>query len=346
MAKPLLKKMQMKTYEHLKQASRIDANVSVSTLRTDAGTQYRNSTDEATVEQYKLSMKDGSVFPPIDTVFDGQHHLVYDGFHRLAAISLLGKPTIAVRYIEGDVADAQLLALTVNAQHGLPRDLATKRKIGLAAICNPLLENCSNYELAKITGLSAPYIQGLRDPDTKLRQQHARDKAAAKRIKLVVTNPITSPEGEQIDTASIPPLGLDAGPDTNQISSELTIMGVDVGPSEEEIMASELAQQADMDLMNKLLESDDALATAHEEIKRLNHLNAQLEIRLHGIMNEKNAAIKMVKQAQKRCDRLEIEIKNYRRTKSEIRIQEEAHDRATIVKSIGYSQAVNNDYET
>jgi len=324
MAKPLLKKMQMKTYEHLKQASRIDANVSVSTLRTDAGTQYRNSTDEATVEQYKLSMKDGSVFPPIDTVFDGQHHLVYDGFHRLAAISLLGKPTIAVRYIEGDVADAQLLALTVNAQHGLPRDLATKRKIGLAAICNPLLENCSNYELAKITGLSAPYIQGLRDPDTKLRQQYARDKAAAKRIKQEVTNPIT-PE-----------------PDCNPITPEPKI---DSGsePSKEELEANELAMQADMDIMCKLLESDEPLKLAHEEITRLNHRNGQLEARLHGLMNEKNAAIKVAKRAQDKCERLEIELKSYRGTRTEIRIQEEVQGRAVIVESLGYSQKVNHD---
>jgi hypothetical protein len=275
----------MKTYERLKQLPRIEADVPVSILRTDGGTQYRNSTDEGTVEQYKISMKDGTLFPPIDTVFNGQHHWVYDGFHRLAAISLLGKPTIAVRYIEGDLADAQLLALTVNAQHGLPRDLATKRKIGLAAIHNPLLENCSNYELAKITGLSAPYIQGLRDPDTKLRQQYARDKAAAKRIKQEVTNPIT-PE-----------------PDCNPITPEPKI---DSGsePSKEELEANELAMQADMGIMYKLLESDEPLKLAHEEITRLNHRNGQLEARLHGLMNERNEAVKMVKSLQKQVDKL------------------------------------------
>ena len=61
-------------------------------------------------------------------------------------------------------------------------------------------------------------------------------------------------------------------------------------PDDEEIKASELAMQADQEAMYKLLESDDALATAHEEIKRLNHLNAQLEVRIHGLMNEKNEA--------------------------------------------------------
>jgi hypothetical protein len=55
--------------------------------------------------------------------------------------------------------------------------------------------------------------------------------------------------------------------------------------------------------MYKLLEADDALATAHGEIKRLNHLNAQLEVRLHGLMNEKNEAVKMVKQLQKEIEK-------------------------------------------
>jgi len=70
------------------------------------------------------------------------------------------------------------------------------------------------------------------------------------------------------------------------------------------LKANELAVQADMEAMYKLLESDDALATAHEEIKRLNLLNGQLEVRLHGLMNERNEAVKMVKKLQKELDKL------------------------------------------
>ena len=56
--------------------------------------------------------------------------------------------------------------------------------------------------------------------------------------------------------------------------------------------------------MYQLLESDDALAMAYEEIKRLNYLNAQLEVCINGLMNEKNEAIKMVKALQKENDKL------------------------------------------
>jgi hypothetical protein len=72
----------------------------------------------------------------------------------------------------------------------------------------------------------------------------------------------------------------------------------DYGPDEQELKANELAQQADLEAMNKLLESDDALSTAHAEVKRLNHLVSQLQVRISVLMREKNAAIDMVKEYQ------------------------------------------------
>jgi hypothetical protein len=78
----------------------------------------------------------------------------------------------------------------------------------------------------------------------------------------------------------------------------------ETGPDEDELKAHDIAMQADLEAMHKLLESSDALATAHEEIKKLNYLNGQLEIRLQGLMNEKNEAVKMVKKLQKELDTL------------------------------------------
>ena len=76
------------------------------------------------------------------------------------------------------------------------------------------------------------------------------------------------------------------------------VLTQDYGPDEQELKANELAQQADLEAMNKLLESDDALATAHAEVKRLNHLVSQLQVRISVLMREKNAAIDMVKEYQ------------------------------------------------
>lgn len=77
------------------------------------------------------------------------------------------------------------------------------------------------------------------------------------------------------------------------------------GPSAEEIRTAELQEQADQEAFNKLLLADDKLASAYEEIKRLNAINSVLESRLQGLQNEKNEAIRLCKSLQRRLDRAE-----------------------------------------
>lgn len=79
----------------------------------------------------------------------------------------------------------------------------------------------------------------------------------------------------------------------------------DVGPDESEMAANIAAEQADREALEKLLEADDKLATAVAEVKRLNHLNAQLQQRINGLMNEKAEAIKLCKSLQRKLDKLE-----------------------------------------
>lgn len=79
----------------------------------------------------------------------------------------------------------------------------------------------------------------------------------------------------------------------------------DAGPDESELAANRAAEQADREALEKLLEADDKLATAVAEVKRLNHLNAQLQQRINGLMNEKAEAIKLCKSLQRKLDKLQ-----------------------------------------
>lgn len=74
-------------------------------------------------------------------------------------------------------------------------------------------------------------------------------------------------------------------------------------PSDDELKANELAMQADLEALNKLLEADEPLKVAHEEIKRLNYLLAQQEVRLASIMREKSECIKLCKKQQTQLDK-------------------------------------------
>ena len=60
--------------------------------------------------------------------------------------------------------------------------------------------------------------------------------------------------------------------------------------------------------MQKLLDSDDALATAYAEIRRLNAEVAQLKGARDGFMNRLNEAVKLVKKRDARIKHLEREL--------------------------------------
>jgi hypothetical protein len=78
----------------------------------------------------------------------------------------------------------------------------------------------------------------------------------------------------------------------------------DDGPDAAELAANEAATRADMASLQKLLDSDDKLATAHSEIKRLNAELAVVKLARDGYMNKCNEQIKMIKTLQRKLDKV------------------------------------------
>lgn len=264
--------------------------VKLNDIRIDGGTQGRVVIDQQHVYHMVEMMKEGYEFDPIDTNFDGVTYWLVDGFHRYHAYKLMGIKEVALKYTPGTQSEAVIRSYGVNARHGLPRSFDDKKKVVEEALANPDLKDKSNYEIAKICVVSQSFVAGVKDPEKKKKQKEAKERHIQKKAEEI-TSQTSSPEN------------------TSQTSSEKTTpapvdLNVGAAPDEAEMKAAELAMQADQEAMYKLLESDDALATAHEEIKRLNHLNGQLEVRLHGLMNERNEAVKMVKKLQKENDKL------------------------------------------
>ena len=251
--------------------------IKIDEIRIDGGTQCRLVIDQPTVYSYLEAMKEGDVFPLMETVFDGSTHWLTDGFHRYHTYKLLGIKEVEIIYKPGTLQDAQIEALQANDKHGKPLTNDDKRNKVEMALKIKGFDKKTNYEIAKICKVSQPFVAAIRDPKVKKKQ---------------ADNIVKHFEKEK---------------NTNLISTGKTLGDVDpyVGhaPDEDEIKALELALIADQEAMYKMLEADDALATLHAEVKRLNHLNAQLEVRLHGLMNEKNEAVKMIKDLQKQLDK-------------------------------------------
>lgn len=255
--------------------------INIDAIRIDGGTQCRVVIDQPTVYTYLEAMKEGDEFPLMDTVFDGTTHWLTDGFHRYHAYKLLGIREIEINYVAGTLRDAQIAALKANSRHGKQLTNDDKRNKVKMALQIEGFDKLTDAEIARYCEVSKPFVATIRKPEAREKQKQSVEKHYAEKAnkKETPSNSITP------DIKDAP---INSG----------------VAPDEEEMKATELAIQADQEAMYKLLESDDALATAHEEIKRLNLRNAQLETRLHGLMNERNEAVKMVKDLQKQLDKL------------------------------------------
>lgn len=81
----------------------------------------------------------------------------------------------------------------------------------------------------------------------------------------------------------------------------------DDGPDADELAANAMAAAEDAKHLAGLLDADDKLAFAVAEVKRLNALNANLQLRVNGLMNEKNEAVRAAKAMERQVQRLRKE---------------------------------------
>jgi hypothetical protein len=85
---------------------------------------------------------------------------VIDGMHRLRVAKIRGQKRIAVRFYEGDEANAFVLAVKSNVTHGLPLSLADrKRAAGRITLSHP---EWSDRMVAAVTGLSGGTVAEIR----------------------------------------------------------------------------------------------------------------------------------------------------------------------------------------
>lgn len=263
------------------------------TLRLDqiniyGSTQCRHSISKSVVYDYAQKMSEGEGFPPLLTVSDGKSFWLVDGYHRYHASKEIGFRDIQAEVINGSLEDAQDLALGVNDTHGLPRSNEDKRQAVEAALAMERHASKSDREIAKLCKVSQPFVGAVRNPEVKQKQAQNRTKNVLSKLGHA------SEIGFHSDSL------VKSSPDMDPVP-RLTEY---YGPDEAELRANELAEQAEREMFNKMLDADDALATAYEEIKRLQHLNAQKEIRIAALMTEKNEAIKDAKRAQAQYDKL------------------------------------------
>jgi len=253
-------------------------------IRIDGGTQFREAIDQDLVKDYKECMLNGDVFPLIECAFDGSNYWLWEGFHRYFAMQAMGLKQIEINYKPGTQEEAQDWALSANKKHGKRRSLETRRNQVITALTMERHKDKSDREIAKLCDVSHTFVASVRSSKVKERQaeNQKKHKEGGNNSTFETGNNSTLTEN------------LDPKPSMTE----------DFAPTAEELEANQKAIEADIQAMNKLLESDDALATAHAEIKKLNLDYANLESRFNALMREKNKAIDLLEKAQRELDRI------------------------------------------
>lgn len=247
----------------------------------------------------KDSIMEIGVQNPI-TLFEG---MVIDGWHRYTAANELGMdcPVVAL----GDVDPRDFVLAQNKARRHITQAqlaMATTSVYAWRPVGNPALSNSApgaelktTKELAVSAGVSERTIEQAKAVQTKAAPEVV-EAVKAGEIGLKKAAAIAKlPKEEQAAAIHKP---------TPKAAPVEEAPAYD-GPDEAELRAAELQEQADQEAFNKLLLADDKLAVAYEEIKRLNAVNAVLESRMQGLMNEKNEAIRLCKSLQRRLDRAE-----------------------------------------
>ena len=107
-------------------------------------------------------MAAGDKFPEVTVFYNGLDYYLADGFHRYFAHKKLGKASIGCNVVTGTLRDAILFSKGANADNGLHRSNATKRKC-----VNDMLDDFewqfwNNAEIAKACKVSSEYVRRIK----------------------------------------------------------------------------------------------------------------------------------------------------------------------------------------
>jgi ParB-like chromosome segregation protein Spo0J len=234
--------------------------------------------------------------------------MVIDGWHRYKAANELGVDCPETELNEWIDPRDFVLAQNKNRRHITMAQLAiaTAEVYKWSSVGRPNNTalsaelNKTTSELAEISGASKRTIEQAKSV-LKNASEEVKEAVKSGKIGLSKAQAISKLPKEKQAGAIDKALPKEA--------PEKPVLTEYYGPDEAELKANEMALQADIEAMHKLLDADDALAAAHAEIKRLNLAYAQLDIRFKGLMNEKSEAVRLLQKAQAENKALRKEIK-------------------------------------
>jgi len=250
--------------------------VEVEKIRIDAGTQSRQSINEAVVSEYFDALESGEEFPPVVVFSDGLAYYLADGFHRYLAHKRAKVDLIPAEVKSGTLRDAVLFSLSANSKHGLRRTAQDKRKSVLTALDDLEWSELSDRQIAAMCGVSHPFVASIR-------KEIAAPSESVTAPKPEPTGNVTSPQSGNVTTQS------DDDDMENDVIAEML--------AENERLRSRLAVEA-MDA------SEEEKTMAQETIESLREDVKRLQIELNAVKRSRD-------QYMTECSELKRQVKMY-----------------------------------
>jgi hypothetical protein len=149
-------------------------NLRLDQIRTDGGTQPRVAIDEGVVGEYAELYQNGVDLPPVVVFYDGATYWLADGFHRYWANRQIDCNQIFAEVRHGTKREAILYSVGANADHGLRRTNADKRKAVLTVLEDEEWSQWSNREIARQCGVGETTVRRVREGLTAPKAQSER----------------------------------------------------------------------------------------------------------------------------------------------------------------------------
>lgn len=249
------------------------AQLAISEIKIDGGTQSRAALNEAVVAEYAEAIQAGASLPPVVVFFDGSAHWLADGFHRFHAHRKAASEAIEADVRAGTKRDAILHSVGANASHGLRRTNEDKRRAVLTLLRDAEWGKWSDNKVAQACGVSVPFVGAQRSPEVAERQKSNREASVARTVIGLQPGPaVADREPARIEPPLAPTLAPELPAKPAKGESCESLQAENAALREELQVARDNARE-----LAALVESyDTASEGEHATAKELARLKAQL----------------------------------------------------------------------
>ncbi|MBK8990144.1 MAG: ParB N-terminal domain-containing protein [Chloroflexi bacterium] len=185
--------------------------IPLNNIRRDGGTQSRASMNPQTIVEYQDALVEargqecatakGWPFPPVTVYYDGTDYHLSDGYHRTIAAAAEGWFQIPCDVRQGTRRDAVLASVAANADHGLRRNQADKRRAIETLLRDDEWGQWSDREIARRTNTTHPTVAVIRAEVEKLTGKFTSERRYTDRHGNETTMQKAQPKADSTDYA-------------------------------------------------------------------------------------------------------------------------------------------------